>query len=85
MKSTLSLYRGLGLLGGICACPNKGITDNEYGDSEMVEVNVRTKCATRRRNTSEWIPLVERGQAGSGTGVRVYCTTTTAQPIETVM
>ncbi|CAH0722873.1 unnamed protein product, partial [Brenthis ino] len=39
-------------------------------DSEMVEVNVRAKCATRRRNTSEWIPLVERGQAGSGTGVR---------------
>lgn len=43
----------------------------QSGDSEMVEVNVRTKCATRRRNTSEWIPLVERGQAGSGTGVRV--------------
>lgn len=38
----------------------------------MAEVNVRTKCATRRRNTSEWIPLVERGQASSGTAVRFY-------------
>lgn len=40
------------------------------GDSEMVEVNVRTKCATGWRNTSEWIPLVERGQASSGNGGR---------------
>lgn len=26
----------------------------------------------RRRNTSEWIPLLERGQASSGTVVRFY-------------
>ncbi|CAG9576106.1 unnamed protein product [Danaus chrysippus] len=29
-----------------------------------------TKCATRPRDTSAWVPLVERGQPSSGTGAR---------------
>lgn len=52
----------------------------------MGEVNVRTKCATRRRNTSEWIPLVERGQAARrGVAVvLVHNTTTASKPIQRI-